>query len=784
MKEHLRPSFTLGQNRRGRDRSSAICDEGSSTPRLRRGPIRSNGRSVSLSSRVIFASIVMTALFAGGALFFLLQENGGAQGPDTPRGHSSVSSGSGTDRGTGRTGSESGSIDGGTSVDGSSVDWVDGVRGSNGRVTPRNGGGRTTTANGTSLNPNVGPGGFPTSGSGQNRVDGSGGSDGSRTGSTGNHGSSGGGTSGRGTSGGGTSDGGSLGDGNADGTGSAGDTTLGPAVTIQGSIKAVDSEGTQFAEESGILEARVTGPGLDEVREWPVTGGNWTATVPDHAQIRFTGATLRERRATVSPSIPVTASAGARFELIGEWTSQTLLQVRSRATGEILCDLTLLRVPDWMRNSRPHPGAAITTDQQWTAECSPIPLSAEGANTGSSVPYHVHSPGYAWGRILLDTTTGGDREILLDAGGAIELTFEGGWDRPGAVLRLRNLGETQPYAEVPVIGQVMRIDGILPGAYDVAVETGSWAQSPLVLGNVELTVLTGELLPVLLPVDTIEDEERVPFAGTVFVPAGWFLDDFQLRIRPIDPGRNVAEETQHIPSLEMAITEVSGGSLYEWQADLVEPGNFGLLVLPIGYGVNVNVPETGNIGAQISLPPPVPVEVHTVLAGTEEPASPLMIRWTPMREQGVPGAGALSVTAEPGTNIFLFDAPIGGVILSCSDSAYRPASRQITLSESGPNVFTFELQPAHGVSLSLFDDQTPVPWDIGWHAHLTALEGTTGQVVTRGRIGIQYRILVSNPGWYTLTMPDIDGFLPIPPQPIEILEGEIIDHEVLLQREL
>ena len=546
---------------------------------------------------------------------------------------------------------------------------------------------------------------------------------------------------------------------------------------------AIDSAGTQFPAENGTLELRVTGPGLDRVQEVPISSGAWSLVVPERAQLQFTGALIGERRAVVSPASAVTATDGARFELIGEWTSQTVLQARSRETGEILCDLTLLRIPDWMRNSRPHPGAQVPSDQSWTAECSPIPLSSEGANSGVSVPYHVHSPGYAWGRILVDTTTGGECEILLDPGGQLDLAFEGGWDRPGATLRLREVGELQPYAEVPVSGETMLIQGILPGDYQVSVETGSWAQNPLVLGSTEITILASETNPILLPVATLEDEERVTFAGSVFVPAEWYLDEFQLRLRPVDPGRNISEETQHIPSLEMTATETSLGVIYEWEAEPVEPGNFGMLILPVGYGINVNVPIDGLFDAQISLPPPMPVEITTVIKGTEEPAYPALIRWTPTREAGVPGAGASSVFPITGTNVYQFDAPIGGVILSCSDSAYRPASRQLNVSLNGPNQFVFELEPAHGASLSLFDGDTPVPWDIGWHAHLTPMEGTTGQVVTRGRIGIEYRILVSNPGWYTLSFPEIPGFLPVPDQEIEIFDGEISPIEIPLFRE-
>jgi len=552
-------------------------------------------------------------------------------------------------------------------------------------------------------------------------------------------------------------------------------------MTLRGTVIAIDPEGKRHAGESGRLSARITAPGHEEMRDIAVVDGAWSAPMPAGARIHFQSAILDGRPAQVTPEQLAAGVEGIPFELIARFTASTLLHVRSRESGEALCELELLRIPDWMRNSRAHPGAILPSDRPRTAECSPFVLEPESAG---SVPYHVRAPGFAWGRILIDTASGGDREILLDPGGALDLLFTGGWQAPGALLRLRSSGEAQPYAEVPVLGETMRIEGMLPGSYEVSVETGNWAQEPRVLGRAEVAVHAGEVAALTVPLAELVEEERVPFAGTVFVPEAWLLDEFQLRIRPADPGANANEETQNLPSLEMTAAPVPGGTLYGWEADPVLPGTHGVLVLPVGYGVNVAVGAEGELAAAIALPEPVMVEVTTLLAGTTLAATPAVIRWTPGRETGVPGAGALSVTpVESGENVFVFAAPIGDVIISCSDDAYRPTSRQVAATLQGPNVFTLELEPAHGIHVLLFDGDTPVPWDIGWHAHLTAAEGSSGQVVTRGRIGLEYRILVSVPGPYTLTIPEIDGFLPVPPQPVDVLEGQIFDVVIELVRE-
>ncbi len=99
-----------------------------------------------------------------------------------------------------------------------------------------------------------------------------------------------------------------------------------------------------------------------------------------------------------------------------------------------------------------------------------------------------------------------------------------------------------------------------------------------------------------------------------------------------------------------------------------------------------------------------------------------------------------------------------------------------------PAVFTIELEPAQGLEIQLYAEDTLVPWDTGWHATMTPLPGTEGGVVTRGRVGVAYRILVSAAGWYTLNLPTIDGFLPPDPIEVQIFDGETTPLDVPLQR--
>ena len=114
------------------------------------------------------------------------------------------------------------------------------------------------------------------------------------------------------------------------------------------------------------------------------------------------------------------------------------------------------------------------------------------------------------------------------------------------------------------------------------------------------------------------------------------------------------------------------------------------------------------------------------------------------------------------------------MILSVSDPAYVPKHQQVTVNEDGANQFEIELEPAMGMILLLDEDGTSIPWDLTWHPVVNA-DGHEGKVLTRGRTGSGYRVLVSETGEYTITLPYMDGFYPVEPfnifcQPETILE--------------
>ena len=86
-----------------------------------------------------------------------------------------------------------------------------------------------------------------------------------------------------------------------------------------------------------------------------------------------------------------------------------------------------------------HPGPAAERARDLGASPVEIPPSdAPHHFLSARIPrtLYARSPGYAWGRIVIDVKLGGDRLLLLDPAGDLEVVLIGEVTDPGAKLRL------------------------------------------------------------------------------------------------------------------------------------------------------------------------------------------------------------------------------------------------------------------------------------------------------------------------------------------------------------
>ena len=516
-------------------------------------------------------------------------------------------------------------------------------------------------------------------------------------------------------------------------------------------------------------------------RSISVNNGRFATNISKSASIRFFSAVLEGKPARViSPTTSVAASAARSIRVVVRYDALAMLHLLSAETGESLTDVEVLRAKDYARSSLAHPGWVLPQDSRIVSDESPVALDGRIGLIGSAVAIHARAVGYEWKRVTVDLVDGGERELTLQRSGALNLIFVGDSEREGVMLRLRGVGANgAPHLEVPVMaGTTQLVEGILPGSWIVSLEKGHWAHQPEVFDEIEFDLVVDDLIDLQLEIP-LDDEERVDVAGSVFIPSGWYLNVFSVRLRPIGPGSDPIHDTVVIHSTTMESEEGAGGTLWYWGPISMKQGTYGILVLPIGYGDVFEVGEEGLLDVYIELPAPVDITVQAMLADGSGIATPSLIRWAPVHPPGVPGAGAVPVG--PGDNgYFEFQVPIGAVMLSCSDVAYHPKHQIEQVTIGGDNSFTMLLEPAMGMHLYLEEQGTSVPWDLSWHPTIQA-QGHDGTVVTRGRTGVGYRILVSEPGLYEVDIGQLPGFLPVEPFPVNILASEVIEIVVEIQ---
>ena len=119
--------------------------------------------------------------------------------------------------------------------------------------------------------------------------------------------------------------------------------------------------------------------------------------------------------------------------------------------------------------------------------------------------------------------------------------------------------------------------------------------------------------------------------------------------------------------------------------------------------------------------------------------------------------------------------------ISSWGQGYRGARLRLAV---GPGITeaVLDVEKSCGIYLRIFDGDTPIPWNRDWKTELEAVAGD-GRPVSWTNDGKGRRIFVSEPGFYRLRLSKIKGFRPVPDEEIRFEVGEILQHDVRLERE-
>ncbi|MEM7305047.1 MAG: RNA polymerase sigma factor [Planctomycetota bacterium] len=434
-------------------------------------------------------------------------------------------------------------------------------------------------------------------------------------------------------------------------------------------------------------------------------------------------------------------------------------------------------------------------------EASQIVELAGRSNTDRGVIVYARAPGYEWGRINLDFSTSGERELLLGQGaalgvqlanvrlerydalgtGATLFVYQSGWGL--GLVCVRPLDET-------LAAEGLWVDGIEPGELTVSVELGSeWSsRRRAVLASETLSLAAGETreLVLMLP-EPPAPTERVTLGGVLSFPAFGGEEDVRMQLYHADwsGGDNDVE-------LSLAEMDPVGGALPTWsfRFEDVPVGTCQIQLQPFLKGWMVDVPPGGRDDVELTIPELAEVFVESVDARTGERVPLEKLRY--IYKEELPGRVHhiwsdqiwTGFEGEPG--LFRFWTAPGAAYLGTwkirEELGYSSGGLDLEL-VPGLQSVRLELAPPYAFRIELQVDGAALPYDDRIYRDLRQgirAVGHEGQAshVTR-KIAV-----VSAPGVYEITFEGVgaDRFLTSPPQQVEVREGEMATVTVKLQR--
>lgn len=556
------------------------------------------------------------------------------------------------------------------------------------------------------------------------------------------------------------------------------------SLELHGRLILVEADGSERTDVDGELTILAWDEEMGVHHDTPVEAGRWRITLAKRAAIvavEFGEARVEGRVVKIEDPLGRLPPNPVGEVLVHvSMPHPAILRVVAAESGADLSGVMLLK--RWGSRGE-HPGPDPRPDETLLGLNSPIDVSAYSTKLEAfgSARLLVGAAGRVWTPVELDLRAGGERVVSLARGGGLLIRVRGVDRSSGAELRLRGAGGVEPIAAVALRSdRDIELSGLLPGELSVSGEIGDWFDSPLVLGAAKAEVVVGALTEVDLTLEPPPRAEVAPIAGVAYIAEEWpkppkslFLDLLDTPLERFDPRHSLVLSAQN--------SDRAGYRAFRWSLDAAQVGRYELGMYDPPYSIAFELPRGGRTDFEFVLGPPVELYVRVLDDVSGEPAVVDELNWNPHRPVGVSGGSLESAKHAPDGVGFLVNAPLGEVDLMLWSQDYQPYNETVDTSH-GVREHTIRLARACGVLLSFVDDETPVSIPEDWYGNLTRIDGEGRQSLTHsGRF--ERKMMVTEPGLYSLEPPKFAGYLQPPEQRIEIVAGQFTKHAVKLERE-
>jgi hypothetical protein len=559
---------------------------------------------------------------------------------------------------------------------------------------------------------------------------------------------------------------------------------------LVGTIVAVDPDGVEHSSESGRFRLEVIqGPEWSSL-DIEVHAGRFSVDLASDARFRIDSVVLGGRPAFAERRRETFAFPGSGvLELFVRWPPWAVLHVRSAIDQRELNSIELLAGTELLEDL-PHPGDGGERQVLARDASSPIDLeailAAEEADRGHVWPFwifYARSSGFAWGRIKIRRSMGGEGVLLLEPAGELEVLVHGEPNLAGTALRVfRTEGKcaTEPYLD-----QRMResrrvlLESLEAGRYRVELQLGQWWEEPIILASEHADVVAGARRSVTLVASERPQIRKVPLSGTIRVPTAWNVEQAFGSAELLGTAEDGSGGFLRFNGTNRR--PIGSDEVYDWSIEGgVQPGKYALSLHDPPFIVVAEVGEEGRTDADIIVPPPGRVSVRVVDDATGVDAAIGEIHWYPAWPPGVSGGSLELVGRNETTKRFEFLAPQTEIVVTVSEPGMEQVGETIHV-KAGQNEAVLRLRPACGILIRLIDGETGASVPCPRFIRPKPIDGDGSPTRFGGRRD-GYFIGVSQPGRYRFAVPRVDGYEPVPDQEVLVEAGKITEHVIRLVR--
>jgi hypothetical protein len=439
----------------------------------------------------------------------------------------------------------------------------------------------------------------------------------------------------------------------------------------------------------------------------------------------------------------------------------------------------------------------------------------------------LHAPGYCWAGVSVDYERGGDSTVKLARGGTLDLKIESERLPEQTKIVLRSAGdgsagvdlddlegEDSALLEWPGGSKPREVfDGIPPGRYRVSLEVGNRFESRLTFATTEVEVTAGRAVTAKLIVEEApEIPDPVPLRGSIRVDPGWSDLPYEVVIEPVEISPLLKQERLRFER-DQLFRDPADPASRKLPASRIAPGTYSLRIEALGVAREFAAMRAARPVA-IEVGPPIAATVRFVDARTHAPIPTDEPSWSIVDPAGgidefmggFIGGPRLRHGDARVQEVHSLRVPAGRIALSAGVEDYdefTPIAVDVSAEQSD---ITVPLRHLTGVRITFRLDGKPLEWseaireekkDCGRFTMIdyepkirprrvdpavgftkdggkvleSGEDGECGSGCSRGA----WYLAVRNAGDYTVTLPPLKGYQPIPTRDVTIADQEFTE---------